>query len=118
MKKRDIWISVAIIATAVLAFYFYSQGKGQIKIDADGAEVTLRVRRGWFSDRALIRSKDGPVTMRARIYRPQRLSISTKQDGDTWLLYSSGPWGELSTIKVRKDNTTVLELGQSFLIKE
>ena len=119
MKKRDIWISVAIIAAAVLLLYSYSQGKGQkgqIKIDAGGTEVTLRLRSGW-SNSALIKSKAGPVIMRARIYRPQRLSISMKQDGNTWLLYSSGPWGKLSTIKVRKNSTTVLELGQSFLIK-
>ena len=117
MKKRDIWISVAIIAAAVLLLYSYSQGTGQIKIDAGGAEATLRVNRGWFSDRALIKSKDGPVMMRARIYRPQRLSISTKQDGNTWLLYSSGPWGDLSTIRVTNNNTTALKLGPPFLIK-
>ncbi len=117
MKKRDIWISVAIIAAAVLLLYSYSRGKGRIKIDVAGADATLRVDRGWFSDRALIKSKYGPVTMRARIYRPQRLSISTKQDGDTWLLYSSGPWGKLSTIKVKNNSTTVLELGQPLLIK-
>jgi len=117
MKKRDIWISVAIIAAAVLLLYFYSQGKGQIKIDAGGAEATLRVNRGWFSDRALIKSKDGPVMMQARTYRPQRLSISTKEDGNTWLLYSSGPWGKLSKIRVENNSTTVLELGQPLLIK-
>lgn len=118
MKKRDIWISVAIITAAVLLLYLYSQGKGQIKIDAGRAEASLRVDRGWFSDEALIKSKDGPVMMRARIYRPQRLSISTKQDGNTWRLYSNGPcWGKLSTIKVRNNSTAVLELGQSFLIK-
>ena len=117
MKKRDIWISVAIIAAAFLLLYSYSQGKGRITIDADGAEATLRVNRGWFSDRALIKSKDGPVMMRARIYRPQRLSISTKQNGDTWLLYSRGPWGKLSKIRVKNNSTTVLQLGQPLLIK-
>lgn len=89
MKKRDIWISVAVIAAAVLLLYSYSQGKGpkgQIKIDAGDAEATLRVDRGWFSDRALIKSKYGPVMMQARTYRPQRLSISTKEDGNTWRL--------------------------------
>jgi hypothetical protein len=40
-----------------------------------------------------------------------------KQNGNTWQIDSSGPWGKLSTIKVRKNSTTVLELGQSFLIK-
>ena len=119
MKKIAIWISVAIVAVAALLLFSYLQDKGQkgqIEIDAGGAEVTLRLSGGW-SNSSLIKSKDGPVMMRARIYRPQRLSISTIQDADTWLLYSSGPWGTLSTIKVRKNSTTALELGQSFLIK-
>ena len=118
MKKRDIWISAVIIAAAVLILMLFSgsSGKGQIKIDAGDAEATLRLRGGW-SDRALIKSKYGPVMMRARIYRPQRLSISTKQNGDTWLLYSRGPWGKLSKIRVKNNSTTVLQLGQPLLIK-
>lgn len=118
MKKRALWILVAVIAVGALVLILISNssGKGRIKIDAGEAEATLRLRGGW-SNSTLIKSKEELVMMGAGIYRPQRLSISTKQNGDTWLLYSSGPWGELSTIKVRKNNTTVLELGQSFLIR-
>ena len=118
MNKRTLWILVAVITAAMLVLILVSNSssEGRIKIDAGGAEATLRLRGGW-SNSALIKSKAEPVMLRAGIYKPVRLSISTKQNGDTWLLYSSGPWGELSTIKVRKDNTTVLELGQSFLIK-
>jgi len=118
MNKIALWTLVAVIAAGALVLILVSNSssEGRIKIDAGGAEATLRLRGGWSNSR-LIKSKAEPVMLRAGIYRPQRLSISTKQNGDTWLLYSSGPWGELSTIKVRKDNTTVLELGQSFLIK-
>ncbi len=37
MKKRDIGISIAIIAAAVLLLCFYSRGGGRIEIDAGGA---------------------------------------------------------------------------------
>ncbi len=40
-----------------------------------------------------------------------------KQDSNTWQIDSRGPWGELSTIKVTNNNTTVLKLGPPFLIK-
>ena len=116
MKKRDIWISVAIIATAVLAFYFYSQGKGQIKIDAGGAIATLQLRSGWFG-KAAISSGAEPATVSGRVHRPQRLSLSMKQDSSTWQIDSRGPWGDLSTIKVANNNATVLKLGPPFLIK-
>ena len=118
MKKRDIWISIAIIAAAVLFLFSHSRGKGQIEIDAGDAYVTLRVRSDWFPKDVLIKSEYEPVvTMLARVYRPKRLSISKEQDGDKWLLYSNGPWGMLSTIRVKKNNTTVLQLGPPLQIK-
>ena len=43
--------------------------------------------------------------------------ISTKQNGDTWLLYSNGPWGDLSRIKVKNNETPVIRLGPPFQIK-
>ncbi len=44
MKKKDIWISVAVIAVACLAFCFHSlqkQQEGYIRIDSSGAELQL-----------------------------------------------------------------------------
>ena len=116
MKKRDIWISVAIIAAAVLVLYCYSLGKGQIKIDAGGAAATLQLRSSWLS-KATISSGAEPSTVSSRVHRPVQLSLSMKQGGDTWQLDSRGPWGKLSTIKVSNNNTTVLKLGPPFLIK-
>ena len=40
-----------------------------------------------------------------------------KQDGCTWRIESSGPWGNLSKIKVRNNEATALGLGPPFLIK-
>lgn len=117
MKKKDICISLVIIAAAILFLFSYSRRKGQIEIDAGDADATLRVRRGWFFGEVLIKSQDWPVMMPARIYKPKRLSLLTKGDGDTWLFYSSGPWGTLSKIKVKNNETTVLKLGPPFQIR-
>lgn len=117
MKKRDKWISFAIIAASLLFLLSYFQREGQIEIDAGDTDATLRVRRILFSDKVLIKSQEWPVTMPARIYKPQRLSVSKVQDGDTWLLYSSGPWGKLSKIKVKNKDITVLRLGPPLEIK-
>lgn len=114
MKKKDIWISVAVIAATVLAVYFYSRRQGYIKIDAPGVEMKLR--SGWFRS-ASVGSGEEPVAVRARTYRPERLSITGKQDGSTWQISSYGPWGELANIKVTNDETTVLKLGPPFLLK-
>ncbi len=119
MKKRDIWISVAIIAAAVLLLYSYSQGKsqkGQIKIDAGGAAAKLQLAGGLF-DKATISSGAEPTKVSARAHRPQHLSLSMKQGGDTWQIDSRGPWGKLSKISVNNNDTTVLKLGPPFLIK-
>ena len=114
MKRRDIWISVAIIAAACLAFYFFSQQEGYIRIDGSGAE--LQLGSGLFST-TTIASGLKPVALRARAYRPKRLSIAMKENGNTWRIDSRGPWGKLSKIEVKNDETTVVRLGPPLLIK-
>ena len=116
MKKRDIWISIAIIGVAVLLLFLSSQSKGQIKIESGGAVTTLRLRSSWFGN-ATINSADQPCEISARLHRPKRLNISMKQGDDTWQLESRGPWGELSKILVKNNDTTVLTLGPPFQIK-
>ncbi len=116
MKKRDIWISVAIIAAAVLLLYSYSQGQGRIKIDAAGAVATLQLHSGWLG-KATISSGAEPDTVSSRLQRPEYLSLSMKQDSSTWQIDSRGPWGKLSKISVNNNDTTVLKLGPPFLIK-
>ena len=55
MKKKDIWISIAIITAAVLSFCLYSLAdslvKGSIKIDADNAMAVLQIRSVLFSQK-------------------------------------------------------------------
>jgi len=117
MKKKIIWIPLAIIVAACLAVYicFYLQPKGFIKIDAAGAE--LQLRGGRFGTKKTV-SSTAPVTLSAGAYRPQRLSITVKQGGDTWGIESSGrSWGTLEQIEVKSGQTTTLHLGPPFTIK-
>ncbi len=118
MKKRDIWISVAIIAAAVLILMLFSgsSGKGQIKIDAGDAIAELQLAGGLFG-RATISSGAEPAKLSAQAHRPVQLRLSKKQGGDSWRIDSRGPWGKLSTISVNYNDTTALKLGPPFLIK-
>ena len=116
MKKRDIWISIAIVASAVLLLFLSSQKKGMIQIDAGGAVTTMRLSNSWLGN-ATINSAAQPSKVSARLHRPQWLKVSLQQGSDTWRLESRGPWGDLSTIRVKNNDTTVLQLGPPFQIK-
>ena len=116
MKKRDIWISVAIITAAVLLIFSFSRAKGRIKIEAGGADTTLHLSSNWLSA-ATVNSGGRPCKVSARLHRPQWMKLSMKQDENTWQLETRGPWGQLTTIRVNNNDTTVLKLGPPFQIK-
>ncbi len=116
MKKKDISISLAIIAASGLTLLYYSQRKGFVGIDAGGAEAVLNLSSSWLAS-ARIASDEEPAAISARIYRPQLLSLSKGQDGHTWRIESRGPWSDISKIKVRNNEATALRLGPPFLIK-
>jgi len=116
MKKKDLWISLAIIAAAGLTLLFYSQRTGYVGIDAGGANVTLRLRNNWFGHKTITSGAE-PAAISARIYRPDFLSLSTNHGGHTWKIESRGPWGSLSKINVRNNEATTIRLGPPFLIK-
>jgi len=116
MKKKDIWISLTIIACSGLAVLYYTQRKGYVGIDAGGADAEFRLKSSWLLH-TTITSDDEPAAIGARIYRPQFLSLSKKQNGHTWRIDSRGPWADLSRIKVRNNEATAIRLGPPFLIK-
>jgi hypothetical protein len=116
MRKKDILISLAIIACAGLTLLYYTQRKGYVGIDAGGADAVLQLNSSWFVH-TTITSGGEPAAIGARIHRPQFLSLSMKQDGYTWRIESRGPWADLSKIKVRNNEATALRLGPPFLIK-
>jgi len=114
--KKVILISVIVVAaTACLVFLYVStRPKGYISIDVAGAEMQLA--GGRFSG-VEVRSSKGPARVTVGTYSPQNLAIQMKQDGDTWGIESSGPWGTLAQVKVQKDQTTALKLGPPLLVK-
>jgi len=90
------------------------QPKGDVKIDAAGAELKLQ---GGSFGRTKTASSTGPAALSTGTYRPQHLSITTGQDGDTWRIESRGPWGKLEQIEVKENQTTSLKLGPPLNIK-
>jgi hypothetical protein len=116
MKKKDIWISLVIIAASVSIIYFYTQGKGCIEIDTGGANATLELRNNLFG-KATISSGAGTTEVRAIPHRPKLLRITGMQGGPAFRLESYGPWGKLSKINVENNKTMVLRMGPPFIIK-
>ena len=116
MKKKDILISLAIIAASGLSLLYYSQRKGFVGIDAGGAEALLHLNSSWPTSAIIARGNE-PAAIGALIYRPQLLRLSMVQDGHTWRIESHGPWSDLSKIKVRNNEATAIRLGPPFLIK-
>jgi hypothetical protein len=116
MKKKDILISLAIIAGSGLTLLYYSQQKGFVGIDAGGVNAVFHLGSNWLTS-ATITSGGEPAAIGERIYRPQLLSLTTGQGGHTWRIESRGPWGDLSRIKVRNNEATAIRLGPPFLIR-
>jgi hypothetical protein len=116
MKKKDIWISLTIIACAGLTLLYYTQRKGYVGINAGGADAVLQLNSSWLAHTTIASSTE-PAAISARIHRPKFLNLSKEQDRYTWRIESRGPWGNLSTIKVRNNKATAIRLGPPFLIK-
>ena len=116
MKKKDIFISLAIIGAAALAVWVCLHTKGYVRIDAGQANAELQLKDGWFT-KATVTSSGKMAELGARVYNTRRLNISAKQNGQTWQIECLGPWGELSRVRVKSKGTTELRLGPPFLVK-
>ena len=114
MKKKDIWISIAVIAGAVLIFSLLTRGHGYIKLNTPNAKLVLK--SGWFNQIS-IKSATEPVKVKAGTHNPRLISLKTKKGKDTWQIISNGPWGDLNQIKVTKNDTTNLTFGPPLLVK-
>ncbi|MHC4659561.1 MAG: hypothetical protein ACYS83_10385 [Planctomycetota bacterium] len=113
MKK----LILLICLVAVLVFIGYkiatSGEPGYIKLDVTGA--IMQLSRDWWS-RVTVSSDTEKIKVKTGTYRPRRLEIVKEGGGNKWRIFSSGPWGDLRTVKVRKDETTVLKPGEPFFI--
>jgi hypothetical protein len=113
MKKAAIFILIVLVAAVAVVVYYVTRGHGYVKIDTPGVEMHLS--GGWFT-RTTVRSGGNPARVRATLYRPVRMTISAGENGNTWRLYSRGPWGKLRGIVVDKDETKHIELGPPFVV--
>jgi hypothetical protein len=113
MKK----LILLICLVAVLVFVGYkiltSGQTGYIKLDVPGA--TMDLRGSWWG-RVAVGPGTEPVKVKAGTFRLRRLEIVKEGGGNKWRIYSSGPWGDLQRINVRKEETTVLKPGPPFLV--
>lgn len=107
-------IVVVLIAACLAVFFLYPRPKGYIKIDTPG--VRLNLSGGRFGETKVTSAANG-IAVTVGEYRPQYLEIEMQKGSDTWLMESTGPWGQLDQIKVEKDKTTILKLGPPLAIK-
>lgn len=114
MKNRYALVLLGIAAVALVGMYRTARQEGYLAMDVPG--VTLQLK-GGFAHSETFRSHGQRVAMPARSYRPTSLELRWNLDGDTWQVWSKGPWGELSRIAVERGRTTTPELGPPLLVK-
>jgi len=68
MKKKDIWISLAVIAAAGLTLLFYSWRTGYVGIDAGGANAVLRLRNNWLGHTTVTSSDEAAAIRQDEIW--------------------------------------------------
>ena len=120
MKRKDILISLAIIVACIGILYLYSFTNslvhGYIKIDSDNSIVSMKLHGNFFS-RDIEITGNNPVKINTRILSPRYLTISKTQDSNSIQLISYGPWGDLSRIKIKNNETLSLKVGPPFIIR-
>ncbi len=105
---------LGVVAVILAAMYLLAQQERYIDIKTPG--VVLQVK-SVFSHDMTLRSELGATAVPARAYQPTSLELRWQQGDDTWQMFSRGPWGQLSRIKVERRRTSVIELGPPLLIK-
>lgn len=120
MNRKDYLISIAIVVACLAVFYLYSFTNtlvhGYIKIDSGDSTAKLKLRGNFFSSDIVVSGSE-PEEINYRILRPKYLSISINQNGNSNNLTSYGPWGDLSKIKIKNNETTTLKIGSPLIIK-
>jgi hypothetical protein len=114
MKNRYALLLFGVAAGAVALSYQFARQEGSLAVQTPG--VVLQVKSG-FGHSTTLRSESGPVTLSTRACRPTSLELRWKQGEDTWQMWSKGPWGQLSRIRVDRHQTTTVELGPPLLVK-
>jgi hypothetical protein len=113
MKKRDVLIVEVIIALSIGSTLALAESKSHIAFSTPGAQLQLCY---LLIKTMTLTSSPEPIEIPARTYAPRRLTITAKQDGQTWQMLSQGPWGEMSRIKAQPGATTAVKCGGPFKV--
>ncbi|MEN6576225.1 MAG: hypothetical protein ABFD90_07770 [Phycisphaerales bacterium] len=114
MKNRYAILVFGVVGIALAGTYLFARQEGYLVIDAPG--VTLQLQ-GAFGHHRTLESRAEPVAVPAHTHRPTSLELRWMRDGDTWQMWSQGPWGELGRIRVQRGQTTTIRLGPPLLVK-
>jgi len=119
MSKKRTVIALVIVAAIVVGVWA-SVGQvsyGYVKLATPGLDSYMNLRSSWWN-KVFVRSTDGAVKVRVATYKPGYTCLAGKKDGKEWTISGRArPWGKLATIKVEKDQTTVVKLGPPLLAK-
>ncbi len=120
MNKRSRLIALVVGAVLLSVLFFVGfGGTGYVQIEAPGYEVDLALRGTWMTETISVTPGSEPIRIRAGRYEPERLTLRLVEDADHWwaLRGLRKPWGEIGTIKVVRNDTTVLLIGPPLIIR-
>jgi hypothetical protein len=107
-KKKALWFLGIAIVVCGAVFFIQSRDEGYIKLEGKGVHMQLG---GAWRRRVSVSSNNEGVQAFAGVYRPRSIQIIAQKDGQGYTISSNGPWGELSRVEVKKDETTVIKCG-------
>ena len=112
--KKLVLTLVFVAVACALLFYLQPWAKGRIKLIGSGVSIELR---DIWGRRASLTSDDEALEVFAGTYRPKLIQVTPPEnDSPESAIQCKGPWGELSKIKVKKDEMTVIECGPPFKV--
>jgi hypothetical protein len=122
MKRKDILISLAVIAACGGVLYLYSFTNslvhGYIELDSGDPNIKAELQlRSSFFGREKVVSGSEPKKVNSRILTPRFLTVSKTQKSRRIILASYGPWGDISRVQVENDKKTTIKVGPPFVIK-
>lgn len=106
-KLALIFLVIAIVVCGAIVF-LQSRGKGYIRLEGKGVRLELS---GAWGRGVSVASDNEEVEAFAGIYLPRSIQITAQKDGQSYTISSKGPWGELSRVEIKKDETTVIKCG-------
>lgn len=116
--KKIIFVLVLLCAVLLIIFLIKSpSGSGTIKLLTPDATVVLQ-QNSLLSDSIIeLTPKKPEIQAKVGTYSARFIALKKKDGTDTWEIITSGNFGELENIKVRKGQITELNPGPPFTVK-